>query len=370
MQTNKAGSRSELAIVIVFAALLVLPALALALGGNRDNGEFIAANERRTAAAMPPQTELMTRTGTYTRALERVIADWFPLRNGLIQAYDWGKFVVLGDSSSEQVMRGRWLYLNEPAARAYVTGEFHWTDADIDYVVNIYRARAEFCRSRGARYVAMFAPDKSTIYPENLPAGVTLKHPTMLERLIPRMRAAGIEIVDAAPALIAAKHESELYSFGDTHWNAHGAYVAYRELAAALHVTPIPQTALQDQTVSGPGDLLLMSGVGHIVMDRKSEYAFRARALRVETPQYAEAGVPAQQPYATVIDDPSLPTAVMFGDSFGFALRPFVSENFRRVVHVQYTVQPFNEHIVATEHPAVVIQELVERNLANLGLEQ
>ncbi len=53
----------------------------------------------------------------------------------------------------------------------------------------------------------------------------------------------------------------------------------------------------------------------------------------------------------------------MFGDSFGVLLRPLVSESFRRVLHVYYGTQPFNEHVVAAERPRVVIQELVQRAL-------
>ena len=367
MRTMKDGERLELAIVMLFLLLLVLPAVAFLLGGGRGNDDFIANNERRIAATMPPDADIAA-TGRYTRSLERVIADRFPLRTPLIVAYDWAKFTLLGDSASSDVLRGRngFLFLGDAPSRAYISGRTP-ADADLDYMVQVYKGRADFVRSRGARFVLLFPPDKSTIYPELLPDGVTLVRPTGLERLIPRLRAAGIETLDVTPAVRAAAQQGDAYSHGDTHWNSRGSFAAYRVIAEALRssgMKAVSPSDLHETTRLGDGDLLRLAGVGLIYRDEKFDYDFVKRAKRVETPQYAEAGQPREQPYATVVEDPSLPTAVFFGDSFALALRPFVSEGFRRVLHVQYAAQPFNEHIIVAEHPNVVIQELVERNLA------
>ena len=53
--------------------------------------------------------------------------------------------------------------------------------------------------------------------------------------------------------------------------------------------------------------------------------------------------------------------AVVFRDSFGSALIPFLSEHFSRAVYLwQYNVDP---DVVLAEHPDVVIQEWVGRRL-------
>src|SRR5437762_11055748 len=63
----------------------------------------------------------------------------------------------------------------------------------------------------------------------------------------------------------------------------------------------------------------------------------------------------------TEIDDPSLPRAVIFRDSFVSRLVPFLSEHFSRAVYLWQN--DFDAHAVEQEHPDIVIQEIVGRHL-------
>ena len=65
----------------------------------------------------------------------------------------------------------------------------------------------------------------------------------------------------------------------------------------------------------------------------------------------------------TEIDDPSLPRAVIFRDSFVSRLVPFLSEHFSRAVYLWQN--DFDAAAVEHEHPDVVIQEIVGRHLYN-----
>ena len=65
----------------------------------------------------------------------------------------------------------------------------------------------------------------------------------------------------------------------------------------------------------------------------------------------------------TEIDDPSLPRAVIFRDSFTSRLVPFLSEHFSRAVYLWQN--DFDAAVVTQEHPDVVIQEIVGRHLYN-----
>ena len=63
-------------------------------------------------------------------------------------------------------------------------------------------------------------------------------------------------------------------------------------------------------------------------------------------------------------DAPGRPRAVVFRDSFGSALIPFLSEEFSRAVYLwQYNVDP---DVVLAERPDVVIQEWVGRRLEHV----
>ena len=61
------------------------------------------------------------------------------------------------------------------------------------------------------------------------------------------------------------------------------------------------------------------------------------------------------------VHDPSLPTAVVFHDSFGWELRPFLAEHFRRIDC--YWTSDFFAAPLAQQKPDYVIQVVVERYL-------
>jgi hypothetical protein len=58
-----------------------------------------------------------------------------------------------------------------------------------------------------------------------------------------------------------------------------------------------------------------------------------------------------------------LPHAVVFVDSFGERLEPWLSESFGRALYLTYQKRDFDMRAIRREHPDVVIQEWVERRL-------
>ena len=63
----------------------------------------------------------------------------------------------------------------------------------------------------------------------------------------------------------------------------------------------------------------------------------------------------------SVVDDARLPKAVLYRDSFGSALVPFLAEHFERMVTLwEYDVVP---EAIREERPDVVIQQWVDRRL-------
>jgi alginate O-acetyltransferase complex protein AlgJ len=63
----------------------------------------------------------------------------------------------------------------------------------------------------------------------------------------------------------------------------------------------------------------------------------------------------------TEIPGSTLPTAVMFRDSFTSWLAPFISEHFSRIVYLWQ--KDFDANVIRSEKPEVVIQEMVSRHL-------
>jgi len=366
---RSARSPGDVAVIAVFALLLLAPALLALTGHAGFDTQFLLHTERRQPFVAPRPTTGALATGGWERDAEREIADAFPLRKQLIQSYDYAKFAWLGDAPRDAVIRGRdgWLFLGAEE-RTYLTDPNAANDALLTQLADVYAARAAWCAKRGIRYVFLLAPNKSTIYAQELPPGLTRVTPTPADRLLLLLRARGIRTIDPRAALAEASKHGEVYSKGDTHWNDAGAYVAYRATVAALRDAGVRDTirpaTIRAHTEQGGGDLLAMSGVADFVRNPWVHDDFPRRAHDIA----AAANDPALPAFArrtSVVDDRSLPVAVVFGDSFSEQLAPFLAESFRRMTvlhHLTNAVQ-FDRRTVETEHPSIVIQELVERTI-------
>lgn len=394
-------------VVALFALMLLAPALLALTGHAGFDTAFIESGELRHPFVAPPPTKGALATGGWQRDAEREIADAFPLRRTLIEAYDHAKYAWLHDVASSHVVKGRdgWLFFGDEELQ-YVTGAARPSDAELTSLADVYAARDRWCRRRGIAYVFLLAPNKSTVYAEDLPAGITRATPTIADRLLPLMRARGVRVVDVRAELHglaqagAGREIGDVYSRGDTHWNDAGAYAAYRATVGALAGArsgaggalnggggalnggggalngagvrdAILRTAIVTRVETGEGDLLKLAGIASLVPNRIVRYDFPKRAHAVGAPVYAnDPGAAAFIVNATAVDAASrpapLPVGIVFGDSFTDALRPFLAEDFRRLVvlrHVNVTDVQFDRHVLDVEKPAVVIQELAERSL-------
>jgi hypothetical protein len=359
-------------VTVVFALLLLAPA-GLALAGRAGvDADFIYHHEMRYPFVAPAVSSGALATGGWQRDVERQIADGFPLRRQLIEGYDLAKYAWLHDVASSHVIGGAdgWLFYGDEE-RGYDDGTYHPTDAELAKLADIYKARADWCARRGIVYVFALVPNKSTVYARYLPKSAAHVTPTAGERLIPLVRARGVRAIDLRTALIQASAKGEVYSKGETHWNYAGAYVAYREIVAALHDAgvrdTIPPDSIRPRISLEAGDLDRLAGIASSVPNQVVVYDFRRRAREVAAPVYPQDPIEGQfQRAAFAVDDPRLPKAVLFGDSFSVILRQFVAEDFRRTVVLQHEIThgvQFDRAAVEAEKPAVVIQELIERSL-------
>ncbi len=368
--------RANLLLGLLFAAAIALPGLAMLAAGGRADAPFLRFTEQRSPAQFPPLDRGAVASGAYGRAFESAFGDALPGRSHLVEGYDAFRFLALGDNLSPKLVQGRdgWLFVTEE--RDYEDWAAQADDGDIAYLANVFLQRARWCRAHGSAYAVLIAPDKSTVYPQFLPPGFPQVRPSGMDRLLQALRERGVLAVDARPAIAAARQRGLTYSRGDTHWTDLGAYAAYRATMETLRpvgiADRIPFARLRFADVMRPSDLYALAGVGTLVDDRQVDVTFPARArdeaLAVD-PYASDPDLGQFERKRTVVADPSLPTAVVFGDSFLGRLHEFFAEDFRHMTELHYNPSyeaglQFNEHVVATEHPTIVIQEVVERHLA------
>ncbi len=353
----------------LLALSLAMPGLALVVTWSRTNTLF----ENRPAVAWP------TPFGAgFTAAFERAFADRFGGRDQLIWLHHAAKVGIFGISPVNKVLVGRegWLYYAGDDGR-----EFERRRAPVDgssakqaaAVADGIGQRVRYLAERGARYVMVVVPDKQTIYPEHLPAahqrrtGVSPLD-VLLATAPPEIRR---HIVDLRPALLAAKHERQLYFRTDSHWNESGAWVGHLEtLAAVRRELGLPQPARPAMPPVRPagrvdGDLVKMMGVGSGLVEpalglvRAPGWTDCARSASGAPLQW---GAPMQ---ALRCPTAALGKVAIYHDSMGIGLLPLLANEFQESLWV--SDRKWNLAQLAAAGPAVVVDEVVERNLAAIA---
>ena len=175
-----------------------------------------------------------------------------------------------------------------------------------------------------------------------------------------------VRFVDLRPALLAAKRADRLYHRTDTHWNDRGAFVGYQSIVDALAeefpgLRSASRSAFEPRVVQSEGlDLARMLGLTEVLREDDLVLVPRGPTARILEPEHPN---PRLTHARIVTEAPTRgPRAVVFMDSFGPGLVPFLSENFSRAVYLwQNNMDP---QVVQQEHPQIVIQEWVGRALS------
>jgi len=92
---------------------------------------------------------------------------------------------------------------------------------------------------------------------------------------------------------------------------------------------------------------------------------WRWRTVKSEDYAALRAWPKLQEPVITECDQGEIPRVVIFRDSFGMALSPFLSEHFGRAVYLW--LQDIEPSVIEREKPDLVIQEYTERLLSVLN---
>jgi hypothetical protein len=326
--------------------------------------------ENRAPAPPPRLAATKQAIAAFPRAFEAYWNDHFGFRDTLIRLHGLAS-VRLGVSPSEKVIFGksRWLFSDEEVPWRHPSGRAPLTDDQLTRWRRELEARRNWLRARGAHYLFVIVPNKATVYPEYLPDALTPPAtPTDVDRLMLELRAhSDVAVLDLRATLLTARAEHLIYHPADTHWNDRGSYAAYTAIIARLAewfpgISALPPAAFEPirQPASAYRDLAEMVGLGDYFVHDAIE--LRPRAPRRARPAATSvAGWLGHAPFATEVPDASGPRVLVFNDSFGLGLAPFLSEHFARAVYV--TRHDFDASAVAQERPDVVIQEVVERLL-------
>ncbi len=377
------------AAVVVFAALILAPAA----------GEFCVPHLAATVAesGMKPLPALGAAPSTWLDFFNVLRGGYlekhFGFRGQLISGYNYVNTYLLKSShSANPVVMGRdsWLFLSQDGPDRNLLEDFRSNaplpDGKMRRMLDELVARRDWCAARGIAYLVVVAPNKNTVYPEKLPKAFSRPaKESHLDQMLRYVAAhPGLDVVDLRPALRMAKDENQIFYVTDSHWNAYGAFAAYREIMKHLEryfpdMRPFEREDYTAVEYSGlPGDLAFLLGLQKLLPEPRVVFLNAAGGARARGATYPSSPNAAyfQPPVASEIVGPAgegLPRAVFFHDSFFWELLPFFAEHFRYAVYAwmnpQTETEPryFDKALIEREKPDVVVEEFTERYFVPSG---
>ena len=273
------------------------------------------------------------------------------------------------DRSSDLVKVGKdgWLYFFMDKRNIAAFGQ---QDTGINHrALAKMQRKHNFCSERGIIYMPLIIPTKTSVYPEYLPdrmarqLGTLHEDVTYLHRFL-KTKSSGIRSVDLLKPFLAAKANAPIYFRTDSHWTEYGAYIAAEEVLGELRKTypnlpqpysPKPRISFSD---CQPGNEARMLGLQHELTERYVELR-----LPVETTARHQNGSPIvmhainlkgfeSKTTVTRCESAEAKSVVVFQNSFGVALVPYLGRHFKRA---RFEWSAFAEGVVDSERPTVVI---------------
>jgi hypothetical protein len=284
--------------------------------------------------------------------------------------------------------RDGWAFLCNDANGSLdqLLGDLLFTDADVRLYRDILLARHEALADIGIPYLFAIAPSKETIHIEALPDTIAPQlRPALAGQLGTALIGSEVRLVDLhGPLRSAALKGETVYYRRDCHWNWPGGLIASHALleevrSAGLASAHLDEDQLSWKSSSYRGDLVgkprtrflegrllqIDGGSEPDVLEADRRPDLEASGVRtVDTPEYLE--VSKTRRSVVLINDrrTTAPRAIVYRDSFGEHLRPFLGAAFSRSV---WLWRPsIDITVIERERPDVVIQVVAERFLANI----
>jgi hypothetical protein len=369
--------------IVIFSALILAPGASELL--RRGRAPAVAESGME---GLPP---LDATPETWVRAFNALRGGYlekhFSLRGRLITWYNYvNAFLLKSSQDNNPVVMGRdrWLFLSQDGPDRNILEDFRTTrplpEAKMRRVLEVLSSRRDWCAARGIAYLVVVAPNKNTVYPEKLPEAFTRPvEDSHLDQLLRYLADhAALDVVDLRPALAAAKKDRQVFYAMDSHWNAHGAFAAYREIMR--HVTPLfpnirpfgPGDYTPVEYAGLPGDLAFLLGLQDYLPEPRVLYVNAAGGAMARGTSYPASTHPGyfQPLVASEVAGPAgegLPRAVFFHDSFFWELLPFLAEHFRFAAYAwmnpQTEMEPryFDTELIERERADIVVEEFTER---------
>ena len=346
--------KKKVVFIIIYVLLCLAPLATVPF--SKDT----SATEKRTLSAFP---EIMNE-GKPNLSFFTEFDAWFTDHMGgrayLVEAQTALKEKLFYESAESSVILGSndWLFYEKTAddySRVQTV-----SDRNINNIATTLLLMQEYCEERGAEFIFTVAPNKNTLYPDNMPAWyIRTDGKSNLMLLTKALSQKGVHYADLRAAF--GSEQKILYQPRDSHWTYEGGMLAYRTIVSQLNSKhDLFKQVTFTERADWDADLVNMIYPNAPDTDLQSypeiEYTFSVKgagavsdeALVIETTGGAGEG-----------------TLLMFRDSFGNTTWRYFAQAFRNAEFERAV--PYRMSGVDRLSADTVILEIVERNLINLA---
>lgn len=349
--------------VFTFISIIFTPFLS-----QKDN----YTSENRQLAPFP---DLNVNIWRIPKSFNAYYNDHFPFRNTLRNMGNHIKYDIFNTSPKPdlvQINKDGWLFYSSKDIRSVYQGTHLYTEEQLKQIKENLETRARLLAKEGITYYFVLAPLKHQVYPEHLPKGFEIVgSTTKREQVINYLKAnSSINLIDPHQALIDLKNKYTVYYKTDTHWNRMGAFHVYQQIINRIrqdYPSISPALELEDFEISRKvdytGDLVSLLDMENTFS--REPYYFTPKFTSNYTSEEVGAKMEGEISFLFYnTNQKDKPRMVLYRDSFGEYLRPYLAEHFS-YSGIVWCRQLSRERILK-EKPDILIQETMERFIDDL----
>lgn len=328
--------------------------------------------ENRSLAPFPQKF-----SASFPQAFEKYYQDHFPRRHKFIKKYNKFRFKKFGINNFVFFGQDDWLFYNSASQEESNSlhdylGDNLYHEDDLEKITSQLISQINKLKKNGADVYVMFPPNKMTLYPEKMPPDYQKLRTGESRRrqITEKLRQKGIKVIPLLSALQKAKSQHDVYLRTDSHWNKWGGFIAYRQIAQSLGLSPAQMIKITKIPV-GCGDL---NGFVKQEGCRDINYELTLRPSLKPECQNVGDGSENKDKGEIVRCASSLGKAqklLVVRDSFFNAVYPYLGAHFQKSVYLwrnQLSRSKVAE-IIESEKPDIIILEYVERFIDKIGYE-
>lgn len=347
---KQAAKLGLLAFVAAFLFFCLLPSVGMLVAPTQEE----AGNEHLTALPSLQDPE-GNWNKTYLSDLSDYLADHIAFRHQLITLHSQLCGAIFGTLPNEDVLLGKdgWLYYKDTLPD--YQGVDLLSQRQCYSAARVLALIEEYCQQRGVDFLFTIAPNKNSLYPEAMPAQYHRStQPSNAEGITACLAEMEVPYVDLFQ--LFRSQDQVLYFRTDSHWNNLGAALAGKAICGALGKH---QASFWGQNYTmNPchrGDLYEMAYPAGTLLEEDATFT--------QTFSFTyQQGFRSPEDITIRTQNPNQTGSIlMFRDSFGNALHPFVAQWYGSACFSR--AMPYNLTYLDREGADTLVIEIVERNV-------